>query len=193
MSRKAPIFLLVVCVLAVSVVTGSAQWPTPSEQTNNQYRNNPCRDPWVSYGYIVASAGTAAAQGLGDQGECNCNLYNNCRWGSFDELVNHIREFRDTLYRRGLAIRSVPLGGGQIRIETLQFGRAVGHIVAAGGGNVMAHQGANIVAAGGGNIVAAGGGNFRGQEGVLDVVELKSGVKVLLKTEPTDAKKDDKK
>lgn len=195
MSRKAPLFLLIVCVLAVSVVTGSAQWPPPSEQTNGQYRNNPCRDPWISYGYIIASAGTYAAQGSGDIGECNCNLYNYCRWGSFEELVNHIRDYRDTLWRNGLAIRAVPMGGGQVRLETVQFGRVVGQIVAGGGGNILNQSGANIVAGGGGNLIGDGGGTFtqRGQDGVLDIVELKSGVKVLLKSDPKDTKKDDKK
>jgi len=196
------VVLLVVCGIALGAVP--QQWPNPNDQTNAQYRNNPCRDPWISYGYIIASAGTIGAQGVGDAGECNCNLYSNCRWGSFNELVDSIRSYRDTIWRRGIALRAVPQGNGQIRIETLQNGRAIGNIVAAGGGNIIAATGTNIVAAGGGNlqvsgtnpanIVAAGGGNFRGQPGVEDVIDLPNGITILLKkSDAAGDKKDEKK
>jgi len=202
---KSPLVVAALLITGLAIGVAGQQGPQPTDQTNAQYRNNPCRDPWISYGFIIASSGTAAAQGAGDAGECNCNLYSNCRWGNFDELAGAIRSYRDAIYRRGISLRAVRQSNGQIQVQTIQNGSLIGsQLVAAGGGNIIAANGTNLVAAGGGNLqvsntnpanlVAAGGGNLRGQPGVVDVIDLPNGIQVALKKSDAAAdKKDEKK
>lgn len=153
---------LVGLVLASAVIE-ARQFPNPTEAQNRQYRNNPCRDPWISYGIIVASGGAATAQGRGDEGECDYTRYLSGRWSSFNELVEGIRVTRADLAKKQITYDVTPdYRAGTTTVKTLQHGVVFRTaVIGNDSGSLIGVDGGGIVAAGAGNMVAAGAGNYR--------------------------------
>ncbi len=152
-------------------VPALAQIQPTQARTDEMRRQGPCRDPWISWAYIDASAGTAAATGFGDTAQCNPRWYNNGSWSSYIELYNAVRDYRNSLYNAGLTWQTQPQSNGTIAffvtVDGVKYG-AVGRGMVLQGGKLIGtdsaglvgNDGASLVAAGGGNLVAAGGGNM---------------------------------
>jgi hypothetical protein len=168
----------------------ASQLPNPMASETQNARNNPCADPWVSL--AVSKVKGSRAAGSGNMGECDIKLYGGGQWGSYDELVRHVRSTRSELAaqniqfglrngepallmidpKKGISASAlVAAGGGNL------VAAGGGNLVAAGGGNLVAAGGGNLVAAGGGNIIAAGGGNYSllGTQGFKLVFKLPGG------------------
>jgi hypothetical protein len=169
--------LLVLATLFMTALSASAQsYPNPPESENQKYRNNPCRDPWVTQALMTAVTGGRTPAGVGDDGVCNAALYNAGQWNSFNDLVQYVKATQSALAQQNIAFDRLDLNGkititlvdtakrqvlgGAVYQNGRLIGNDAGSMVAAGAGNMVAAGGGNMVAAGGGNMVAAGGGNM---------------------------------
>lgn len=171
-----------VLLLFAFIIIGSAsvfaQIQPDARKTEEMKQRGPCRDPWITWAHLDASASIYDAVGFGDYGECNPKLYNNGSWANYTELYNAVREYRKSLQSAGVSWQRVAQPNGTIAFFAtidgekygvigkgleIKNGKLVaaggGNLVAAGGGNLVGNDGASLVAAGGGNLVAAGGGN----------------------------------
>lgn len=148
--------LMALCAALCFFAVNAQAQNTPSQQETNNYRNKPCRDPWINLAFRDSGGGQPV--GAGDLGECNPALYNGGSWNSYQQLVNAVRTARQSLANQGLAWKYLKNmdNPNDIRAGLV----AGGNVVAAGGGNVVAAGGGNVVSPGGGNVISVGGGNL---------------------------------
>jgi hypothetical protein len=162
MLKKLGFVMLAAAGCAASTGAG-AQLPNPSAESVAQGRNNPCTDPWVSLAVsLVKTRGShvGRAAGSGNSGECDIKLYNGGRWGSYDELVGHVKASQARLAAQNVRF---DLHNNQPSLKLIDAARGINpaNLVAAGAGNILGNAAGNLVAAGAGNLVAAGAGNLR--------------------------------
>ena len=157
---------LIAATLLLSLLsTTSFAQANPSEATTQKYRNKPCRDPWISYGFADVTAGTYQVQGFMDLGDCNPANFNGGSWRNYAELYKAIHEYRSATikalvhyayhYNPTLQNWSVALKDSAQRDGVLG-----GYLISQDGSGLRRASAAEIVAQGGGNIVAQGGGNL---------------------------------
>ena len=194
--------LIAAALLLGLLSTTSFAQANPSEATNQRYRNNPCRDPWISYGFLDVTASTDRPRGWGDLGDCNPANYNGGSWRSYAELAKAIRDYRNAMYYNrvkyitfynpntrvwGVALidlnqRGAVLGGQLISQEGANLGTNPAQIVAQGGLNIVAQGGLNIVAQSAGHLLSPNGSNLYSlQAGAKRVIRLGPNSAIIIK------------
>jgi hypothetical protein len=161
---------MIATVLFSSVA--SAQRPNPSAQETENYRQRgPCRDPWVTFAIIQATAGTREPVGIGDLGECSPALYGGS-WSNYNELFIIVEQTLDSMSKQKQQFKLLLdpnlagtsylalLENGRVQSQQTISNRLIGND--AGSFRTLANR---LVAAGGGNLVAAGAGNLIGMDG----------------------------
>lgn len=155
--------------LAAAAGTAAQIQPTAAK-TAEMRQKGPCNDPWISWAYIDASAGTAEAAGFGSYGQCNPAWYNNGTWNNYTELYNAVREYRNSLYRAGISYTTKTQSNGTkvhfATIDGMMFGviQQGNSLVGNDGASLISNQAgliSNASSDGHGGIVAAGAGNLQ--------------------------------
>jgi hypothetical protein len=150
MSIKIVVLAAVACFVSAPVL---AQ-PNPTEAQNAIGRNNPCADPWVSYAVSVVKSSPGVvgrAVGSGSSHECNTQLYNGGSWGSYAELIGHVRQTLTMLTSQGAKFDMVR-GAPAIVVTNPQPAMLIGQ----DGAGFISNDGGSFISNNGGTIVPTG-------------------------------------
>ena len=169
--------LLAFGIIVMGATPALAQIQPSQAKTDEMRRRGPCRDPWITWAHLDATASTSDVIGFGDYGQCNPKWYNSGSWNNYTELYNAVVEYRNSLYRSGITWQRQSLPDGTIaffaNVDGAKYG-AIGKGMVLQGDKLIGTDSAGLVgndgaslAAGGGNMVAAGSLNLQLQAGEI--------------------------
>lgn len=147
-------FAVIALTLSSIPAVASAQRANPTEAQNAIGRDNPCADPWVSYAVSEVKTRGAAigrAAGSGNSHECNTMLYNGGSWGSFDELLGHVRRTQSALASQNARFDMV--NGAPAFVVTRPL---PANLIGQDGAGIISNDGASFISNNGVTIVSSG-------------------------------------
>lgn len=142
---------LAISFMAICLVPVLAQIQPDQARTDKFRREGPCSDPWITWAYIDASAGTVGVVGFGNSGECNKMLYNNGSWNNYTDLYNSVRQYRNNMSSAGLNwVKKAQRDGSvayYVTIDGVKFGSIFknGYLVGNDGASLIGNDSAGLV------------------------------------------------